>query len=577
MNKKQIYLGIAGVNSHDSAAALIINGDIIAAAEEERFTRVKHTGSFPYHSIEYCLREAGITQNDVDCVAYFMNPKLRLIPTLKFNVATAYSRFIHILNHQGIQGVINSAQKAWEVEQAIVIGHRLTKDYARKYENAKFVAVDHHDAHAASAFYASPFQNSSVLTVDLVGEWDTTRFYKGNGNTIEKMASIQFPHSLGKLYQMFTKFLGFAPNSDEYKVMGLAAYGTNRLVNYFERLYSLTPDGLFKLNNDKLLFCKGIRPEWDERIVDELGQPRQKDDQLTQNHKDIAFALQHSAEQILLHLVKNVVQRSGDRKICIAGGVALNALANQRIRESGLVDEIFIQPASHDAGTAIGAALHCFFHDNPNAERHEMTTSYLGPKYSNTELELVVENSPFVKTEGNQAIKQTIDSLITGKVVGLFQGRMEFGPRALGNRSILADPRTAEMKEKMNAKVKFREDFRPFAPVVLEERVRDYFALGINSPFMTQTFTATDRAWKEIPATIHQDGTARIQTVSKVSNPLLYKIIQLFETETGVPVLMNTSFNVAGEPIVCSPKDALNTFTHSGIDCLLMEDIFLTK
>lgn len=577
MSKKHVYLGIAGVYSHDSTAALVVDGKIIAAAEEERFTREKHTGAFPYKSIGFCLRQAGIAPRDVAGIGYFMNPRLRLLPTAQFNLATAYSRARHILPRKGLSGLVESVKAAWTVERAIAQGHSAAQEYARQFVNAKFVAVDHHDAHAASAFLVSPFSESSVLTVDLVGEWDTTRLYKGKGTDLEKLAALSFPDSLGKLYQMFTKFLGFTPNSDEYKVMGLAAYGTDRLVPFFEGLYRLTPDGLFRLNKDKLLFCKGIRPEWDEQITSVLGQPRKKEEPITELHRDIAYALQFSAERILLHLVKGLVKRTGDQRLCMAGGVALNALANQRIRESGLVDNLFVQPASNDAGTALGAALLCYFADNSHAERHEMKTCYLGAEYSRQDIQTSVQSLPFERTEGAEAVKRAIDLLASGKIVGLYQGRMEFGPRALGNRSILADPRKAEMKDVVNAKVKFREAFRPFAPVVLEERLTDYFVNGICSPFMTQTFTATERAKREIPATVHQDGTSRIQTVIKESNPRLHELVELFERRTGVPVLMNTSFNVAGEPIVCTPADAIKTFTNSGIDAVLLEDILIVK
>ncbi len=577
MCRKQVYLGIAGVYSHDSAAALVIDGKIVAVAEEERFTREKHTGTFPYNSIEFCLRQAAINPPDVDCIAYYINPQSRILPALKFNFSTAYSKVQYTLSRKGAKCVVESLKSAWDVERAILQGYMATKEYSHKFPKAQFVCVDHHDAHAASAFFTSPFHESSVLTVDLIGEWDTTRFYRGQSNSLEFMGSACFPESLGKLYQTFTKFLGFAPNSDEYKVMGLAAYGTDRFVPFFEQLYTLIPEGFFTLNRDMLLFCKGIRPEWDGQITDKLGQPKKKGDQINQNHRDIAYALQHSAQQILIHLTRSVIGRTGDRKLCMAGGVALNALANQQIRESGLVDQLFVQPASYDAGTALGAALFCYFKDNRLAKRYPMETCYLGPEYSRKEIEQAISDTHFKRTEGIQTVRQVVDYLTEGKIVSLFQGRMEFGPRALGNRSILADPRDVRMKDTVNTKVKFREAFRPFAPVVLEEKVNDYFVNGLPSPFMTQTFTATDRSRKNIPATVHQDGTARIQTVTHKSNPLLYEIIKLFEQKTGISVLMNTSFNVAGEPIVCTPADAVKTFIHSGIDALLMEDILLVK
>ncbi len=308
MNNKRVYLGIAGVYSHDSAAALIVDGQIVAAAEEERFTREKHTGAFPNNAIDFCLRQAGIGPDDVDCIAYFINPELRLPPTLWFNLSTAYSKVRHILPRRGIRGVVESLKSAWNVESAIIQGYNVAREYTHKYSKARFITVDHHNAHAASAFFASSFSESSVLTVDLIGEWDTTRFYKGHENKLDLLRRVSFPHSLGKLYQTFTKFLGFAPNCDEYKVMGLAAYGTDHFVPFFEQLYTLNPDGFFSLNKDKLLFCRGIRPEWDEQITSELGLPRKRDEPINKNHQDIAYALQHSTEQILIHLVKNLIE-----------------------------------------------------------------------------------------------------------------------------------------------------------------------------------------------------------------------------------------------------------------------------
>ncbi len=577
-NKKQIYLGIAGVCSHDAAAALVIDGKIIAAAEEERFIRKKHTGEFPYNAITFCLDHAGISPEQVDSITYYFNPALRYRRATLFNIATAYARIEHILKRRGISAVIDSIKGAIRVEQAIIEGYKQTLSATHKqFKNAQFRALDHHNAHAASAFFVSPFQDASILTIDLVGEWDTTCFYDAQGTTLSKVKSIAFPNSLGKLYQTFTKFLGFAPNSDEYKVMGLSAYGTDHIVPFFEKLYTLIKDGRFSLNKETLLFCKGIRPEWGEQITSIMGSPRGKNHPITQEHKDIAYALQNSTEQILLHLVNHLVKITGKRNLCMAGGVALNALANQKIRESGSIDALFVQPASNDAGTAAGTALLAYFADHPRAERHIMNTCYLGPEYSHDRILHVARETGISIQEGPQTIEKTINHLVAGKIVALFQGRMEFGPRALGNRSILADPRTAEMKDIVNAKVKFREPFRPFAPVILEDQVEKYFVNGIRSPFMTQTFTATELGKNRIPATVHQDGTSRIQTVTAESNPRLYKLLKNFEEKTRVPVLMNTSFNVAGEPIVCTPEDAINTFTHSGIDALLMEDILLVK
>ncbi len=576
--KQNIYLGISGVCSHDSAAALIVAGKVIAAAEEERFTREKHTGKFPYSAIDFCLSYAGIKPEEVDCVAYYFDPRQRYFPSLRFNAITAIPKAKHILTHEGsFKGVFNAFRNAAQVERLIIQGCSETKRVARqKFRNAEFRSVRHHDAHAASAFYVSPFEQSSVLTIDLIGEWDTTSFYSGKGSKLQRIDSISFPHSLGKFYQTFTKFLGFKPNSDEYKVMGLAAYGSDRFVPFFQSMYALQSNGKFTLNPEFLLFCKGIRPEWDEHITSVLGQPRQPEETLTEEHKDIAYAIQKAAEEIELHVVRNLIAKTGKKNLCMAGGVALNALANQKIRESELVDRLFVQPASNDAGASIGAALHAYFSDNPASERTPMEHCYLGPEYTSADAHKAAEGTTFQIFEGD-VYSRAADLLAQGKVVGLFHGRMEFGPRALGNRSILADPRQASMKDTVNAKIKFRESFRPFAPAILEEEVSKYFANGVPSRFMTQTFSATELAQCSTPATVHEDRTARIQTVTQAYNPIFHRLIKMFEDRTGVPVLLNTSFNVAGEPIVCTPADAIRTFTNSGIDALLLEDLLLEK
>lgn len=577
-NGTKIYVGLSGVNSHDASASLLVDGRVIAAVEEERFIREKHTGKFPYNAVNFCLDQVDVKPGEIDCVSYYFNPTLRYKNTILFNLRTLYPRIEHIAKKKGIKAFAESIKGASHVEQLIVEGYKQAESFAKNnFKNASFRAIDHHDAHAAGAFYISPFQEASVLTVDLIGEWDTTRFYDADKSKLKKIKSISYPDSLGKFYQTFTKFLGFAPNSDEYKVMGLAAYGSGKWVSFFKSLYNINSDGSFSLNKDLLLFCKGIRPEWDEGLISKIGAPREKNEEVTQNHKDIAYALQKSTEEILLHLVAHLVKTTGKRKLSMAGGVALNALANQKIRESGLIDELYVQPASGDAGTSLGSALFSYFSDNPLANHHPMEDCYLGPVYPQNYIRQVAQKSGYFMQEGIQSLDEAVNLLTAGKIVALYQGRMEFGPRALGNRSILADPRNKTMKDTMNTKVKFRESFRPFAPAVLEEEVGKYFVNGLISQFMTQTFTATELCLKLAPAVVHQDGTSRIQTVSSHANPRLYSIIKRFEQKTGLPLIMNTSFNVAGEPIVCTPEDALQTFTHSGIDALIMENILLIK
>ncbi len=574
----EVYLGISGVCSHDAAASLVRDGKVIAAAEEERFIREKHTGKFPYQAILFCLKEAKVNPEDVACVSYYFNPSLRYSRALQFNLQTVPDRIRYKLGREGVKATWASIQGALGVESLILKGHRQAKRFTKKFfRNACFKAVEHHYAHAASAFYTSPFTEASVLTVDLIGEWATTGYFDACNSKLQKIKEIAFPHSLGKMYQMFTKFLGFSPYCDEYKVMGLAAYGTDTYVPFFTSLYQLYADGSFSLDQDTLLFCRGIYPEWDEKITSRLGLPRKVHEPLSQNHADIAYALQKATENILIHLVRNIGKATGRRNLCLAGGVALNSLANQRIRESGLVDDLYIPPAPHDGGASLGAALYSYFRDNPSAAHYPLEDSYLGPSSSLESIRAAVRTREGVVQEGPQAIEKVVDLLVAGKIVAVFQGRMEFGPRALGNRSILADPRNKTMKDLINFKVKFREPFRPFAPVVLEEDVETYFIQGKSSPFMTQTFTATELCKEKAPAIVHQDGTSRVQTVTPSSNSGLYALVKRFKEKTGVPLLLNTSFNVAGEPIVCSPDDALHTFIHSGIDALLMEEVLLTK
>jgi carbamoyltransferase len=573
------YLGISGVNSHDAAAALVVGGKVLAAAEEERFNREKHTGKYPSNAIEFCLETTGVSEKDVAAVGYYFNPSKRYYESLQFNILTASDKVRAILNRGGTQDDIEAAfHSASGVERKIAEGlHETQLRSGALFQQAEFVTVDHHDAHAASAYLMSQFDRANVLVVDLIGEWDSTTMYLGEGNNLTRVDSIKFPDSLGKLYQSFTKYLGFTPNSDEYKVMGLAAYGGASYIPFFKELYILTPDGKFTLNRDLLLFCKGIRPEWDDRTTRELGPSRSKNEPFEKRHADIAYALQQTTEEILVHMVRSLTERTNVKDLCMAGGVALNALANQTIRERTGIERLFVQPASNDAGTAIGAALCCCFRSEPWTHRQPASNYYLGPQYGHERIEVAIVASGLKAVKIGKDYSIVVDALVNGEIVGVFNGRMEFGPRALGNRSIVADPRLASMKDIINAKVKFREGFRPFAPAILAEDVRDYFVGAFDSPFMTQTFTATDLAKKSIPATVHEDGTSRIQTVTRQQNPSFYSLIEAFKERTGVPVLLNTSLNINGEPIACTPEDAIRTFEASGIDVLLLGDQVLRK
>lgn len=584
-------MNILGISAfyHDSAACLIQNGEIIAAAQEERFTRKKHDYQFPEKAIEYCIKTGKIITRDLDIVTFYEKPFIKFERLLQ-----TYLQYAPL----GLKAFIQ-AMPLWLKEKLWIkdtIAKRLDYD-------GKILFTEHHQSHAASAFYPSPFQEAAILTIDGVGEWTTSSYGIGKENNIKLLAELHFPHSLGLLYSAFTYYTGFTVNSGEYKMMGLAPYGdpiyTHKILN---ELIDLKQDGSFKLNMKYFNYCTGLTMT--NHRFNKLfeGPPRKPESEITQREMNIARSIQEVTEIIMLRMATHVHQTTGINNLTLAGGVALNCVGNGRILKESPFENIWIQPAAGDAGGALGAALYTWHQYLGNKRGIAENTrpqkgSYLGPAYSNDEIELFLNQHaiPYTKLQDNQIAEKTADLIASGKVIGWFQGRMEFGPRALGNRSILADARSETIQSTINQKIKFRESFRPFAPSVLRERGDDYFELNCESPFMllvaqlkeekriqnnNQKITGLDKLKikrSDIPAVTHVDYSARIQTVDQADNSLYHDLIGTFYRKTGCPVIVNTSFNVRGEPIVCSPEDAYHCFIKTGMDYLILNNYLLQK
>lgn len=560
-------MNILGISCfyHDAAACLVQDGRIIAAASEERFTRKKHDADFPTNAILYCLKEGGITTNDLDYIGFYDKPLLKFERIITSYISTfprSYRAFM-----QAVPTWLR--EKLW------------TKDLISQEMDYKgeILFAEHHQSHAASTFLVSEFDEAAILTVDGVGEWATASMAVGRGNDIEILRQINYPHSLGLLYSAFTYYLGFKVNSAEYKVMGLAPYGEPK---YFDRIMSelldIAEDGSFRLNLDYFEYVHGLKMTNGkfDRIFE--GPPRQPESALDQRHKDIAASIQKVTEDVMLRLASVLHKETGLDDLCMAGGVALNCVANGRILKEGPFKRIFIQPAAGDAGGAVGVAKYIYHTVLNNPRREVWQHTYLGPQYSTEEIESFMKKvgANYRKLDRKALVSETAKLIAEQNVVGWFQGRMEFGPRALGNRSILADARNPENQSRVNLKIKFRESFRPFAPSVLEDRCEEYFELDRNSPYMLLTALVRDDH-RVIPSVTHVDGSARIQTVSREDNPLYYELIEEFGRQTGVPVIINTSFNVRGEPIVCAPEDAYRCFMRTGMDFLVMDSFLLDK
>ena len=589
---------ILGISAfyHDSAAALVEDGRIVAAAQEERFTRKKHDPSFPMHAISYCLEATGARLSDIDHVAFYDKPFLKFERLLETYIALAPAGF------RSFQMAIPLWLKE-KLFQKSLLRNKL-QEFDEEFDGAKLLFTEHHLSHAASAFYPSPFDKAVVLTMDGVGEWATTSAALGEGNRLEIFQEVHFPHSLGLLYSAVTYYTGFKVNSGEYKVMGLAPYGQPKYAQLIlDHLIDLKPDGSFRLDMSYFDYCTGLTMT-NERFAKLFGQPVRAPDQLlTPFHMDIAASIQAVLDEAVLRLTRSLASKTGARNLCLAGGVALNCVANGKVLRDGKFDRIWIQPAAGDAGGAVGAALAAFhqFKGEPRsvAPSDAMSGALLGPEFSQGEIErrLGAAGARFAVLAEEKMVEATAKALSDQLAVGWFQGRMEFGPRSLGARSILGDPRSPAMQKNLNLKVKYRESFRPFAPAVLREDVSDWFELDSDSPYMLivadvrddkrRAMSAQEHALfgidklnvsrSEIPAVTHVDYSARVQTVSADTNPLFHRLLRQFKALSGCPVLVNTSFNVRGEPIVCTPEDAFRCFMGNELDVLVVGNCVLKK
>jgi len=586
-------MNILGISAfyHDSAACLVRDGEIIAAAQEERFTRKKHDDRFPTHAVAFCLQRGGIRAGDLNLVAFYDKPFLKFERLLETYLQYA---------PRGSASFIKS-MPVW-IKQKLWMKSLIEKELGYA---GRIIFPEHHESHAASAFYPSPFQRSAVLTMDGVGEWTSTSFGIGNGSNLSLHAEIQFPHSLGLLYSAFTYYLGFKVNSGEYKMMGLAPYGNPTYKDVImSHIVDVKDDGSFHMNMEYFNYCAGLTMTNKKFHALFGAPPRAPESGLTQRHMDIARSVQEVTEEIMLRSSRHIRKETGEKYLCLAGGVALNCVANGRIVREGIFDDIWIQPAAGDAGGALGAAL-IGWHQYSGGKRRVFGTgdaqqgSYLGPNFSDEEIKNFLDERriPYARLRQDEVPERGAALIAEGRVIGWFQGRMEFGPRALGARSIIGDARNPEMQKIMNVKIKFRESFRPFAPSVLRERISEYFDIDRASPYMLLTapvrtehrkpetagsqsmsgFDLLNTERSDIPAVTHVDYSARIQSVDRAVNPLYYDLIAAFEKKTGCAVIINTSFNVRGEPIVCTPEDAYRCFMRTDIDYLIMGNYVLDK
>ncbi len=599
-NTYPMSTNILGISAyyHDSAAALLRNGEVVAAAQEERFSRKKHDARFPSGAIKYCLGQAELGLKDLDYVVFYDKPLVKFERLLETYLSYAPRGFRSFL----------AAMPIW-LKEKLFLKTTLRKELAelggcKPQDVPKLFFAEHHQSHAASAFFFSPYERAVVLCLDGVGEWATTSAWLGNGNQLKPLWEIDFPHSLGLLYSAFTYFTGFKVNSGEYKLMGLAPYGKPTYKDVIlDKLINLKPDGTFRLDMQYFNYCTGLTMT-NDAFAELFGGPaRRAESAITQREMDIAASIQAVTEEVVLRLARTLHEETGEKNLCLAGGVALNCVANGRILREGPYDSVWIQPAAGDAGGSLGAAAITWhqYLDGPRTVNgaDAMRGSYLGPLYSPTAIraELDAFGARYTELDDDQLFPQLAQILDTENVVGWFQGRMEFGPRALGGRSIVGDPRSAKMQSVMNLKIKYRESFRPFAPSVLAERVSDYFEQNAPSPYMLIVapvreslripMTAEQQKLNgiellntkrsELPAITHVDYSARVQTVHADTNPRFHRLLKAFEERTGCAVLVNTSFNVRGEPIVCTPTDAYRCFMRTEMDYLVIENFLLSK
>jgi len=593
-------VSILGISAfyHDSAAAILVDGKIIAAAQEERFSRLKHDSSFPKSSIKFVLKKANINLKDIDYIVFYEKPFLKFERLLKTYLSIAPSGYQSFLKSIPIWIKEKIFQKKTIINELKNIDQNFDKQ-------KKIFFSEHHLSHAASAFYPSPFQNASVLTLDGVGEWATTTISLGNGKNLKVNKEIKFPHSLGLLYSAFTNYLGFKVNSGEYKVMGLAPYGKPTYKkNILDKLIDIKEDGSFKLNMKFFDYPAGIRMI-NSNFTSLFGRPARisENENLEQFHMDIASSIQSVTEEVIIKLARSISKSYASKNLCLAGGVALNCVANGKILKEKIFENIWIQPAAGDAGGALGAALAFWFlhlkKERIISDSDDMQGSYLGPSFNNDQVEEKLNSlgAQYEKLSENDLLEITSKNLSEGKTIGWFQGRMEFGPRALGSRSIIADPRSEKMQKTLNMKIKFRESFRPFAPSILEEDCNDWFNIKCSSPYMLlvsqvkdeikikskngteqlQGFKKLEIKRSKVPAITHVDYSSRIHTVNIKNNKKFYKLIKAFKEITGCPILVNTSFNVRGEPIVCTIEDAYRCFMATNLDILICEEFILYK
>lgn len=575
-------MNIIGINAYhaDASAALIVDGELIVAIEEERFTRKKHWAGFPAQAIQFCLKEANLTFDDIDAFAIGRDPKAKFLKKIAYLARNPKGSLAVVRNR-----LDNSRQVSSIADELANISGQPSADFKNKVRH-----VEHHRSHLASAFFASPFDEAACLSIDGSGDFTTTMTAVGKGNTLEVLDSVDFPHSIGIFYSAFTQLLGFPHYGDEYKVMGMAPYGKPVYVDKVSKLISLKDDGLFRLDLD--YFRKGTEgiisygedfiPQvailFSEKMEHDFGPERKKDEPLTQYHKDLASSVQRVTEDTIFHILTHLHTQTGLENVCIAGGVAQNSVANGKILQRTPFKQVYIPSAGHDAGISMGSAMYTYFQGKNDLGRKPVFRACTGSRFTNDEIKDYLQNEkiPFRELVEDQLYDEVSNRLINGGVIGWFNGRSEFGPRALGARSILADPRRQDAKELLNKKIKRRESFRPFAPSILKEYVGEYFQQTGDVPFMEKVFVIRPEKRWIIPAVTHVDGTGRLQTVDQDISPAYYRLIETFRKKTGIPILLNTSFN-ENEPIVNSPAEAVNCFLRTDMDMLVMENIVLTK
>jgi carbamoyltransferase len=573
---------ILGINAYhaDSSAAIFVNGKMIAAIEEERFRRVKHWAGFPSKAIGFCLKEAGVTLEQVDHIAIGRDPKAKFFKKVKFLASNPGGSFKVIKDR--LQNAKKVASLEEEFENCFGIPGAVIKP--------KIFQVEHHRSHLASAFFASPFDKAALLSIDGSGDFTTTMTGIGTGNNIDVLDSVDFPHSIGLFYTAFTQLLGFPHYGDEYKVMGLAPYGEPKYVDKISKIIQFTPDGLFKLDLSYLISpTEGIISYGEDNIpqvtslfskkmISEFGEVRKKEEPLTQYHKDMAASVQRTTENVIFHLLTELHKKTGLDSVCIAGGVAQNSVANGKITRNTPFKKVYIPSAGHDAGISMGAALYVQHQIKNYPRQGAIFSAYTGSSFLNNEIEqlLIKKNITFRRLNDKELYDVVSERLINAGVVGWFNGKAEFGPRALGGRSILADPRRNDAKDLLNAKIKRRESFRPFAPSILKEYVTDFFEVNDVVPFMEKVFPIKKEKQASIPAVTHVDGTGRLQSVDKEVSPMYYNLIEAFYNKTGIPILLNTSFN-ENEPIVNSPEEALNCYLRTNMDMLVLQNCVIER